>query len=105
MEPDAIELGGAVTLKLTLELAEGEPAPVLVDFAVHHVRKNGKTSPKVFKWTRRTLKPGKALSLSKVHKVKPVTTRRYYPGEHPVEVLVNGVVLARSGFSLSVPTE
>ena len=36
------------------------------------------------------------------HAIKPITTRVYYPGEHLIEVLVNGRAVASARFELKM---
>ena len=102
---ESVLLGGALELDATIQHAATEPLDLVVDFVVHHVRANGTTSPKVFKWRRATVAPGETLALSKRHAIRPITTRRYYPGTHTVELQVNGVVRASRNFELTVPDQ
>ena len=81
---------------------EGDTAhEVVIDLLVHFVKANGKSSPKVFKWTTRRLQPGETILLEKTLPIRPVTTRRLYPGGHVVEVQVNGQVVAAATFDLA----
>jgi len=101
---DAVVLGGApLRLEVVLRSTSKKTQRLLVDFAIHHQKANGTTSPKVFKWTERELAPGETLTLTKAHPMRPVTTRRYYPGAHAAELLVNGRSLGKVGFQLRVP--
>ena len=34
--------------------------------------------------------PGENVKLTKRHAIKPITTRKYYPGVHALEILING---------------
>lgn len=99
-----VRLGGALELSCTLVVGAEveEPVAVVVDYIVHHCRKGGYTTPKTFKWTTRTLGAGQRVELRKRHAMKAVTTRVYYEGEHRVEVVVNGAVLASGVFGLVV---
>jgi hypothetical protein len=74
-----------------------------IDYAVHHVKADGSTSPKVFKgWVLEL--PAKArIDLAKTHSMRPVTTRRYHPGRHTVALHVNGRVHATADFILDLP--
>ncbi|GIK66165.1 MAG: hypothetical protein BroJett018_39590 [Chloroflexota bacterium] len=100
--PTQIRLGEAVKMTAVLENQGDEAVDVVMDYVVHHVKKNGGSSPKVFKWLTRTLQPGQTLTVQKSHGVKPVTTRVYYGGRHVVELQVNGRVLASGAFGLEV---
>lgn len=73
---------------------------MVLDHVVHHVRANGARSPKVFKWARVELAAGQSRTLRKRHRIRPISTRTYHPGEHLVEIQVNGVVKASAGFDL-----
>lgn len=95
-------VGGEIGLRVLLQSSARTPQLLVVDYAVHHVRANGATSPKVFKGWKLTLAPGEARTLEKRHSLKPVTTRTLYPGTHRIEVLVNGVALAEAVFELKL---
>ncbi len=95
-------VGGEIGLRAVLRSSARKPQLLVVDYAVHHVRANGGSSPKVFKGWKLTLAPGEERALEKRHSLKPVTTRTLYPGKHRIEVLVNGVVLAEAAFELKL---
>jgi 3-methyladenine DNA glycosylase AlkC len=71
-----------------------------VDYRVHFVKKNGKASPKVFKWTEKALAAGETLELSTALSLKNMTTRKHYPGNHEIELVINGKSQAGSSFKL-----
>jgi 3-methyladenine DNA glycosylase AlkC len=73
-----------------------------IDYVVHHVKANGTLAPKVFKLTTRTLAPGESTTIAKQHSFKPISTRRYYAGEHALELQINGHAFGRSTFTLSL---
>jgi hypothetical protein len=95
-----VAVGGEIALTASLRSTARQPQPLVVDYAVHHVRANGSTSPKVFKGWKLTLAPGETRELDKRHSLRPVTTRTLYPGTHRVELCVNGQVVAEAGFEL-----
>ncbi|WP_291012789.1 DNA alkylation repair protein [Hydrogenophaga sp.] len=96
----ALRIGDTLTLSVQLRASGREPQALVVDYAVHHVRAGGKTSAKVFKGWNVNLAPGEALSLSKRHPFREVTTRRLYPGVHRIDLLVNGERQASETFEL-----
>ncbi|WP_332741240.1 DNA alkylation repair protein [Hydrogenophaga sp.] len=93
-------VGESIGLSVTLQSTARAPQPLEIDYAVHHVRANGATSPKVFKGWKLTLAAGEERTLVKRHSLKPVTTRTLYPGPHRIELLVNGKALAQASFDL-----
>lgn len=88
-------------LVFAFSLSEGsEKQPIMIDYAVHFMKANGRTAPKVFKWKDTVLDKVGGLSAVKKHAIKPITTRQYYAGEHQVEIFVNGQSVAIASFEL-----
>ncbi len=77
------------TVQLSLSFLLHEPQNLVIDYALHLPRANGKKSVKVFKWKTGLLMAGQH-ELTQNYSFKVITTRRYYVGEHDFEVLVNG---------------
>ncbi len=100
VEPAAIMVGDSITFAFEIESTADTPQDLVIDYVVHLVRARGQTTPKVFKLTKRTIAPGETIRISKKHSFAPVTTRRYYPGEHAVEIQINGAQFERRSFAL-----
>lgn len=100
--PASIRLGSAVSLRVALRSTQDSPQPLMVDFAVGYVRKKGPRSFKVFKGSVVTLAPKALWQWEKSVSIKPVTTRRHYPGEHHLRLLVNGKIMGEGKFMLSI---
>lgn len=96
----AVRFGSDLLLGLSVRNAHSLRQRVMIDYAVHHRKGNGDTSPKVFKWTTVTLEAGATVALKKHHPIRPITTRRYYGGAHRVVVLINGQPAAEADFEL-----
>lgn len=102
LSPEAMQLGSHVQLSLTVTSQSAATQRVAIDYVVHHVKANGSTSPKVFKGWVSEIPAGATMILNKRHAMKPITTRRYYPGVHRVDVQVNGHVMASATVHLSM---
>ena len=101
--PARIAVGERLALALELQSTARTAQRLVIDYVVHHVKHDGSRSPKVFKgWTVDLPARGR-LRLAKQHSLKPVTTRRYYPGRHAIDVHINGVACASATFTLSLP--
>ena len=98
--PARVSVGGAVVIEAVLHARTRQKQNLVVDYAVHHVKANGSTSPKVFKGWKLELAQGEVRTLRKTHSLREVTTRRLYPGRHRVELLVNGAAMAEAAFVL-----
>ena len=99
-----VAVGGELPFTVTIGNTAGEPARLAIDYVVHHVKANGSQTPKVFKLTTATLGAGETLTLSKRHSFKEITTRRYHPGTHAIQIQVNGVVGDKAEFELITTT-
>jgi 3-methyladenine DNA glycosylase AlkC len=97
-----VAVGDRVQLTVTLRSTARRAQRLLIDYAVHHVKADGRTSPKVFKGWKLELAPGETRTLTRTHSFAPVTTRRYHPGEHPIELSINGRPAARGVVRLSL---
>ncbi len=101
--PGTIRLGDRIAISVALASTGDRSQRLVVDYAIHYVKKNGAASPKVFKLKVLDLQPGERSDLSISQTVKDFTTRTHHAGRHVVELLVNGKVLAEAGFDLAVP--
>ncbi len=102
-DPASIELGQSIELTATIRsTAASKKQKLVVDFVIHHVKANGETAPKVFKWTTLDLGPSEVVTLTKSRPVKPISTRVYYSGHHPIELQIAGQAVAATGFNLEV---
>jgi 3-methyladenine DNA glycosylase AlkC len=101
VEPQVVPLGGSVTLTYEIRSTADSPQELILDYIVHHMRANGRLSPKVFKHRKVTLEPGQSLLVEKRHRLQPVTTRRYYPGRHAIQPQVNGRAYELVDFELA----
>ncbi|MCA1404847.1 DNA alkylation repair protein [Ensifer sp. IC3342] len=97
-----IRLGEQLRFGLEIQNSGAAERKVMIDYAVHHQKANGTTSPKVFKWTTMTLGPSAALEIEKRHPIRPITTRRYYAGAHRLVILINGQPVADADFELVI---
>jgi len=102
VSPGAVVVGQALQLQVDLHSTARRPQRLAIDYAVHHVKASGRTSPKVFKGWVLELAPGEARRLEKRHSMKAVTTRRYHAGAHGLDLRINGVVVAQAGFTLAL---
>lgn len=100
VSPETLSLGD--TLQLTARIVSEAPARerMVVDYAIHYVRKNGEASRKVFKLRSFHLDPGESAELSISQTIRDFTTRKHYPGRHMVELMVNGAILGETSFLL-----
>jgi 3-methyladenine DNA glycosylase AlkC len=102
--PHTLSLGGSLAITVTLVASrEAGPQRVLLDYAMHFRKADGRLAPKVFKGWQRELQPGERCVLARQHPIKPISTRRYYAGEQGLVLLINGQAEAQTRFTLQMP--
>jgi 3-methyladenine DNA glycosylase AlkC len=102
IENHKINLGDALNFSFEVQSTGDDSQNLMIDYIIHHMKANGKLSPKVFKLAKKRLKAGETLHISKNHSIKPITTRKYYPGQHRLEIQINGQVWADAAFELQM---
>ena len=100
VKPNTISIGEKITFSFEIESTGEAAQKLMVDYVMHLVRAKGKRTPKVFKLTKKTIAAGERLQITKRHSFQPVTTRRYYPGQHAVEIQINGKLYERKEFKV-----
>jgi 3-methyladenine DNA glycosylase AlkC len=98
MTPAEVRLGDEVRWTCTLHSTGKQTQDLIVDYAVHYAKARGNSQRKVFKWKRLSLQPQQAVAIGARISLRDLTTRKHYPGEHGVELLVNGEVLPVGSF-------
>ena len=74
LNPPRVQLGGQVQLSLKLQSGSKHAQNLAIDYAVHHVKADGSSSPKVFKGWMLQLPAQGAKRLEKSHSMRLITT-------------------------------
>jgi 3-methyladenine DNA glycosylase AlkC len=98
--PAVASIGDSITFTVELSNDGSATKQLLIELRVHFVKANGKPTPKVFALKELVLRPNGSVQLSKTISLAQHTTRTHYPGQHRVEVLVNGRPSATSVFDI-----
>jgi len=107
---EIVEMGGRVefSCRLAKEVSNNplshSPDKIRIEFAIGFMKSNGKLSRKVFKISEGVLggkkKADNVKVISKKFSFAPISTRKYYPGEHELAIIINGVEMAKKTFLL-----
>jgi 3-methyladenine DNA glycosylase AlkC len=100
LSAERVVIGDTLRFRCELTSQSAETQDLLVDFAVHFVKANGRTSPKVFKLRSVQLAPGATERLEGRVSFADMTTRRHFPGRHRIELLVNGRAIPLTEFDV-----
>jgi 3-methyladenine DNA glycosylase AlkC len=90
VSPSKIRLGETFQVQVALTNDGDAPLRAVVDLIVHFVKANGAAKPKVFKGRDLELEPGERTTVTKSVSTADLSTRTHYPGEHAVDVQING---------------
>ncbi|WP_418315274.1 DNA alkylation repair protein [Piscinibacter sakaiensis] len=100
IEPHELAIGDTLTIECELRNPRRQRQSALADLRIHYQKARGDSTVKVFKLKRIELRAGEAIVLRKRLSLADKTTRRHHPGEHRVELLLNGKVLPLGSFLL-----
>jgi 3-methyladenine DNA glycosylase AlkC len=95
LSSDSPKIGDEITFTFDLNVETSAKQKVRLEYIVHYIKSLGKTSPKVFQISETILKNG-THPIKKKHSFANMSTRKHYPGEHKIEIVVNGDVKAEA---------
>ncbi len=76
------------------------PRKIRLEYAVYYVKANGKQSRKIFQLTEKLFQPSQTHVITKEQRFQDFTTRKHYPGEHKLAIVLNGKEVASAQFML-----
>ena len=97
-----IKLGERMEFQFTVHSQSSKPQALVVDYIIHFVKANRRLAPKVFKLKRIEIPARGRIQIEKSHHFKKITTRDYHPGKHLLETQINGRVVGRQEWILSI---
>jgi len=95
---NVVKIGNSLNWSATLTSEKRQNLKIVL--RIDFLKANGSHSPKVFALKDISASKGETLALKKRVAFKAMTTRALYPGEHLVELVVNGVARGKSSFML-----
>ena len=98
--PSRLSIGESCELKYELCIREGDPVHIRVEYGIDFVKARGHTSRKLFLLSDKTVSGGTRLTGTRTHNWSNLTTRRHYPGEHRIVLMLNGREVANAGLTL-----
>ncbi|TGE31491.1 hypothetical protein [Desulfosporosinus sp. Sb-LF] len=100
--PSRLVIGESCELQYELCILEGQPVRIRIEYGIDFVKARGNTSRKSFLLSDKTVSGGTRLTGTRMHSWADLTTRRHYPGEHRIALLVNGCEVAYVVLQLEV---
>src|SRR5690606_18897663 len=99
MQKKNLSIGDSTRMNVHV-LNKGKASRFRFEYAVSYLKNNGSYSDKVFQIAEKNLAQNQEEIFDKKLDFKNLSTRKHYPGKHSVALKINGVVTARTEFTL-----
>ena len=99
LEQATLAIGETLHFGFELNVETLGPCRVRLELGVDYCKARGQLSRKIFQLREASYAPGRHC-LARKHSFQERSTRKHYPGEHRLAILVNGVEQARVSFLL-----
>ncbi|HBP63162.1 MAG TPA: hypothetical protein DD730_02565 [Desulfosporosinus sp.] len=98
--PSSLAIGEICELQYELNIREGTPVHLRIEYGIDFMKARGHTSRKAFLLSDKTVTGGTRLTGTRKHNWSNLTTRHHYPGDHRIALLVNGREVANAVLKL-----
>jgi 3-methyladenine DNA glycosylase AlkC len=102
LQKERVSIGDKLEFSFDVTSQAKKEQKLVIDYLVHFVKSNGKLSHKVYKLKTCSIKAGQKISFSKSHSLKPITTMKWYRGEHKLSIQVNGKIYANKDWFFAI---
>jgi len=89
LEKNTVFIGDDIKFSFDLKIEHKKKQKLRLEYLVYYVKANGKQSPKIFQIREGLFKPG-LHNIQKKHSFQDFSTRKHYPGQHYISIIVNG---------------
>lgn len=90
LDKKKLSIGDKLEVTFDLTSTSDKTHKLIVDYKIYYQKKSGEQKEKVFKLKTLTLAPGEKVTLNKTHDLIQRTTRKLYPGDHQISIIING---------------
>jgi len=97
---DKIYMGKNLEFSFIISSKMKKQQNLVIDYRIHFLRDKGKSSIKVFKLKNISISPSDRITITKKHLFKEISTRKYYNGDHKIDIQINGKVIKSKTFKI-----
>ncbi|MHA2030468.1 MAG: DNA alkylation repair protein [Candidatus Kariarchaeaceae archaeon] len=90
LQNEKIQIGEKLSFEFDIENRSEQPVNLMIDFIIYFMKHNGRSKPKVFKLAKKQIEANKIVHLTKSHAITQLSTRKIYPGDHQLQLQING---------------
>ena len=95
----SVSIGGDFSFSFTIKTTE--ETKVRLEYGIDFMKANGKQNRKIFQISEILLKANETKHYTKNHSFANLSTRKHYPGNHGITLIVNGVEQGKLNFELT----
>ncbi len=95
-----VKNGKELQFSFTIHNNSKQKKVIRLEYCMYYLKANGTHTKKVFKISEREYVPQERYDVVRKQSFKPITTRKYYLGEHKVSVIINGIEQEVKSFEL-----
>ncbi len=99
--PDSVKIGDKLAFSFLVKNTSRQAQQIRLEYGIDYLTGTGKISRKVFKIKEMTLNAGGQEIIQRHQQFTNFTTRKHYPGEHQLRILVNGREMVQRAFKVS----
>ena len=100
LRTDKVNLGSKLYFSFSVQNQSSQSCMVRLEYRLYFKRMNKEMGTKVFKISEKLITSSQVVDFQKYYSFHPITTRKYYPGSHAIELIVNGVASNYTAFEV-----
>lgn len=100
LSKNILKIGDEFSFETSIQLLDKIAHQIRVEYNIYFMKSNGKQSPKIFQIGTYFIKPKQEIIIKRKHKFADLTTRKHYPGEHFLAIVINGKEMAKHFFTI-----
>lgn len=95
-----VKVGGHLEFRFAVSNQNKAAHTIRLEYGIHYKTAKGMSARKVFKISEKVYAPGAEVTVLRKQSFRPITTRRFYPGQHRLSIILNGAEKAWKHFEL-----
>lgn len=95
-----VQIGNHLEFSFRIENSSRKDLKIRIEYGLWYLKKNGSHSRKVFKISEKNIEGKARINVERRQSFKIITTRTFYPGQHHLSLIINGIELQKLPFSL-----
>ncbi|WP_026463542.1 DNA alkylation repair protein [Adhaeribacter aquaticus] len=97
---EEVKLGSDLIFSFSVQNNHQDSQRVRLEYSLYYNKANGQLARKVFKISEKAYQPSEMVKVTRKQSFKYITTRKFYPGQHRLSVILNGQEKAIADFLL-----